>query len=246
MTKVCPHCNRELPTTSFCSNKARKDGLAAYCRECSSAMFKEYRQTDRFKEVASKWRDENADKIREQNRLRMREYSKTEKYREYKREYEKSEKYKEWSRANAAKPANRARHTAYNAKPEAVAQRQAHQSTDEFKSKRRAYRQSDKGKQAISTAAHNRRAIERGLRKDLTTKQWRIIIAMYDGKCAYCGSSENVQQEHVIPISKGGGTTFSNIVPACKKCNMSKKHNLLLRWFLRGIPNRNAALGPGC
>lgn len=242
MNKTCPRCKRELPIDAFCKNRSRKDGLAAYCRECNSVYFKELNKSEKHKLVVAKWREENADRIREQNRIRMRAYSKTENGRKYQREYQKSEKYKAWLKNYRKEDAQHEKHRLNNAKPEAVAQRKAHQSTPEFKEKRRAYRQSEKGKQAIATAAHNRRAIERGLPKSLTTKQWRLMLSMYDGRCAYCGSTDGIQQDHVVPVCRGGGTTFSNVVPACKTCNMSKKDKPLLKWMLKGIPSRKQVL----
>lgn len=47
-------------------------------------------------------------------------------------------------------------------------------------------------------------------------------------KCAYCGSSENVQLEHVIPLKRGGKHSLDNLVLACKPCNISKNAKLLL------------------
>jgi 5-methylcytosine-specific restriction endonuclease McrA len=48
-------------------------------------------------------------------------------------------------------------------------------------------------------------------------------------------------QEHVIPVSRGGGTTAENIVPACGKCNSSKKDRgilVMLPITTRGWPSR--------
>ena len=34
-----------------------------------------------------------------------------------------------------------------------------------------------------------------------------------------------LEQEHVIPLSKGGALTLHNIVPACRSCNSKKGVN---------------------
>ncbi|WSB72232.1 endonuclease VII domain-containing protein [Streptomyces decoyicus] len=34
--KCCSRCKRALPTAAFSSNKSTRDGLQAYCRECSA------------------------------------------------------------------------------------------------------------------------------------------------------------------------------------------------------------------
>lgn len=42
-------------------------------------------------------------------------------------------------------------------------------------------------------------------------------------KCQYCGSDEGqLTSDHVIPRSKGGLTTWTNIVAACDDCNLRK------------------------
>jgi len=43
-----------------------------------------------------------------------------------------------------------------------------------------------------------------------------------DGKCAKCGSRENLEYDHIIPISKGGSNTVRNIELLCEKCNREK------------------------
>tara|TARA_R100001594_G_scaffold146245_2_gene197427 strand:+ start:679 stop:1206 length:528 start_codon:yes stop_codon:yes gene_type:complete len=48
--------------------------------------------------------------------------------------------------------------------------------------------------------------------------------------CQYCGKTptkKNTTIDHVIPVSKGGETSYENCVTACYKCN-NKKNNKLL------------------
>jgi 5-methylcytosine-specific restriction endonuclease McrA len=40
--------------------------------------------------------------------------------------------------------------------------------------------------------------------------------------CQYCGSGEELTFDHVIPRSRGGRTTWENIVTACARCNLHK------------------------
>jgi 5-methylcytosine-specific restriction endonuclease McrA len=58
--------------------------------------------------------------------------------------------------------------------------------------------------------------------RDLTALEWAEIKAVYSYRCAYCGQMKPLTQDHVIPISKGGEHTASNIVPACRSCNSRK------------------------
>jgi len=49
-------------------------------------------------------------------------------------------------------------------------------------------------------------------------------ILVRDGfKCAYCGTKrEKLTLDHIIPKSRGGGSTFENCVASCRRCNNHK------------------------
>ena len=76
------------------------------------------------------------------------------------------------------------------------------------------------------TVEARRKARKKALPATLTVEQWEGILAAYKHKCAYCGKKETkkrpLTQDHVIPLSKHGGTTSDNIVPACGRCNSKK------------------------
>jgi 5-methylcytosine-specific restriction endonuclease McrA len=40
--------------------------------------------------------------------------------------------------------------------------------------------------------------------------------------CQYCGSPEDLTFDHVVPRSKGGLTSWENVVAACSQCNLTK------------------------
>lgn len=40
--------------------------------------------------------------------------------------------------------------------------------------------------------------------------------------CQYCGSGDDLTFDHLIPRSRGGRTTWENIVTACSPCNLAK------------------------
>ncbi len=44
--------------------------------------------------------------------------------------------------------------------------------------------------------------------------------------CQYCGAKEDLTFDHVIPRSKGGMTTWENVVTACSPCNLRKGDKL--------------------
>lgn len=82
---------------------------------------------------------------------------------------------------------------------------------------------------SMETNIRQQNAIARktGLVCDLTLTQWLKTIAYFKKRCAYCGEyTKSIFIEHFIPVKRGGGTTASNCVPACTKCN-TRKGNLL-------------------
>lgn len=79
---------------------------------------------------------------------------------------------------------------------------------------------------AGSIRAENRRARRRGLVADLTMGEWMQTLEHFKGLCAYCGERPYECLDHVTPLSKGGGTTRGNCLPACKTCNLKKGNRL--------------------
>lgn len=56
-----------------------------------------------------------------------------------------------------------------------------------------------------------------------------VVDAVYrrdKGRCVYCGSTENLQLDHIIPFSKGGATTLENLQLLCQKCNLEKSNHI--------------------
>ena len=64
----------------------------------------------------------------------------------------------------------------------------------------------------------NRRPIP----QDVKDAVWRRD----EGRCVQCGSNENLEFDHIIPISKGGANTYRNIQLLCEPCNRSKSDRI--------------------
>lgn len=56
-----------------------------------------------------------------------------------------------------------------------------------------------------------------------TTK--KIVFARDEGKCQCCGSSSELEYDHITPFSCGGNSEPSNIQLLCQTCNRSKSNS---------------------
>jgi len=84
MSKICPHCNSNLPTSSYF--KRIRDGkiqLQSWCKECQHSNYARWKKSNR--QYWSQWQKENKDKCDKTNKS----------YRERHRE-ELKHKTKEW------------------------------------------------------------------------------------------------------------------------------------------------------
>ena len=62
-----------------------------------------------------------------------------------------------------------------------------------------------------------------------TTIPMDVATAVWNrdgGKCCICGGRENLEFDHIIPISKGGATTFRNLQILCHNCNLQKSDTI--------------------
>ncbi len=68
---------------------------------------------------------------------------------------------------------------------------------------------------------------------DLTDEQWAALMDAWGG-CAYCGGDgAALQKDTMLPISRGGRYTLTNVVPACQSCNASKCNTEVTTWLRR-------------
>ena len=63
-----------------------------------------------------------------------------------------------------------------------------------------------------------------GRKKDSLEK----IEAWYGKKCANCGSEEDVEYHHIVPLYVGGTNEITNMVPLCRSCHYAVHHGVRL------------------
>lgn len=54
----------------------------------------------------------------------------------------------------------------------------------------------------------------------------RAVMARDGFRCQYCGSTRQLTLDHVVPTSRGGHTTWENLVTSCAPCNVRKGSKL--------------------
>jgi len=59
-----------------------------------------------------------------------------------------------------------------------------------------------------------------------------LLLEQFDGRCADC-PADATTWDHLRPVARGGQTEPGNVVPACVRCNSSKRSTPLLDWLQR-------------
>lgn len=68
--KICSKCKEEKSKILFSKSKATKDGVQGICKQCSSIIFKKYREsnTRKLKLLDKQWRLNNIEKCKEKKK----------------------------------------------------------------------------------------------------------------------------------------------------------------------------------
>lgn len=244
--KCCSRCRLTKPADQFRADRKSHDGVGRWCKACHQAYYTERRQV--FQHAMA---EAQASAIFLSCFTCRQEKPLTEFHRNRASKTGWMGECKACSKVrDAAKSsAHRERLAAYRQKHAArrkVQQRlwlQAHpQRRQQYARKRWAthrdrlkaqYRQRyDTDPTAWLNAAHKRRAAKQVGIGALTLHQWREIVALYGGCCAYCHqpvdcrvkrhAKNKLTCDHVVPLSQGGRHDQDNVVPACWACNRAK------------------------
>lgn len=118
-----------------------------------------------------------------------------------------------WYRANLEKTRTRAKNW-YRANPEKVRERVKNWQQTNPERVRESHQ--------ISTAKN--RAIRLQAEGSYTTQEWITLRERYGNRCLCCGRHQSelkrvLEQDHIVPVTKGGSNWISNIQPLCRTCN---------------------------
>ena len=86
-------------------------------------------------------------------------------------------------------------------------------------------------------------AIERALRQCLATRRFGRDeihqVLDFFGKdrpeCVFCGSRDVKRWDHLVAVKEGGETVLGNMVPACARCDDSKRNLPFEEWMKSGV-----------
>jgi hypothetical protein len=68
---------------------------------------------------------------------------------------------------------------------------------------------------------------EKGVTRKSIPSDTKLAVWVRDGgACATCGAGTNLQFDHIIPVSKGGANTESNLRVLCQPCNLAKSDRI--------------------
>ena len=203
--KVCSSCKIEKPLVDFHIKSASKDGRASKCKCCKAQMDKEYRikNDSILKEKSKQYREINKDVMLEKRK----------------------EKYYNMSEEDKIKRAEKKALYSKQA-PEHVKQRK--------KEYDKQYFSSDAGKLATLRSVHKRRAQKISSEDgSITSKSLDALKEAQNFECIYCrtaldfSKTRNVLLDHVIPLSKGGTHSITNVVWSCATCNLKKSNKII-------------------
>lgn len=220
--KACTKCKSIKPLCEFYESKQSRDGRASHCADC-------IRETCR----------ENGRKRADVRRARSREryWSDPEKARASAIEYRinNPEKVRESQRRSYQR--NRDKRLA-----ESKARSKSKSPDERVKDVERARRWAVANPERVRAnkrvvKARRRARLAGNLCLDITEAQIHERFSVFGNCCAYCGASENLTADHVIPIALGGPHILANIRPACRSCNFSKGATPLAEWLSRRRSN---------
>lgn len=87
----------------------------------------------------------------------------------------------------------------------------------------REWAKTDKGRASHLNSVRNRRA---KLKKSEGFNCWRTCLEIYNYQCAWCGSNERLELDHIQPLTRGGSNWQFNTQPLCRSCNSSKGNKI--------------------
>lgn len=246
-------------TEYYAKRRRGKEGLCSHCKNCNKVLGKQHREENKEKEAErnKQYRADNKEPLKEKRRqyykenkdsIKQHREENKEKIAECDKRYYENHKeyYADWQRQYRAK--NRDWQKKYREKnKELIASyKKKYRKENKVSTLGSGKQYYEENKEAISwrvkqyqkenpekrrLGKQRRKARQKELPSTLTLDQWGTIKKEFNDMCAYCGKKDKLQQEHFIPLSKGGEYTNNNIISACRSCNCSKGNKDFFEWY---------------
>lgn len=226
--KTCTGCAETKPLDQFVKDKRSKDGRQARCKACTNAAGRGNYQRDLEANRAKKraYRDANAEVTRAQARERVRRWRERNPDLARERSTATSRTFRErnpdyhraWYQSNIEKERERLRDSMRRwreANPELELERKRRYRAANIDVVRKREREKTYARRAMTSSS-----------PELADYMAELVLK----PCVYCGATERISIDHVIPLSRGGKHEAANLAPACLSCNCSKGARLPDEW----------------
>ena len=200
-SKTRKGCGGEKNLSEYYEHPRMADGHLNKCKVCVSARVRENRR-------------ERLEQYAQYERSRATLPHRVEACRKYQEEHkEQIAQYKKIWTANNRESVDASKRSYYEREREVILAR----------SKKWAENNSEKVRQAKINNLRKRRAARHTSRGHFTVEEFKELCERYGNKCLACGDTEAVlEADHVVPLTKGGSDSISNIQPLCGSCNRKK------------------------
>lgn len=243
--KTCTRCGESKPLEDFNKNSRTKDGLTPHCKSCRKA------HREATKEQLSQKDRENYQKNREERLEYARKYRHAHKAEiaEWKKSYRIQNREKLATKDRKYRLANLSkilhlRRVKYASNPEkylAQAREWSNNNVEKANETKRKWAVLNPGK--ASAAGKKWRDNNPDKRADMKLRRRariaqnavyevseEFLARLYSSPCVACGETQNITADHIIPVSRGGEHSESNLQPLCGSCNSSKRDLTMTEW----------------
>lgn len=195
------------------------------CVPCKKKNSKKYRDShlDEERQRSRNWYKRNIDKVLEykiKNKERLKEYRKLRYVKDRDRFLEYSAK---WYRRNIEHV--KLYNESYRKNNQSVVRASSKRWRDNNPDYGKEWKRDNKIKLIIYDNNRRSKILKSG--GVITDQEWLSLLEKYNNSCTNCSSKENIQADHIIPISKGGANYIWNIQPLCKVCNLTKATKII-------------------
>ena len=216
--KRCSACGETKELSEFYARSEAPDGLRKDCKSCVRGRSARRRteKPDEVRTAIRAWELKNPVRVRESKQKWSRDNPDAWRAWAASHPEQRRESSQRWYAGNRQKALTRSRQWA---------------AENRERSKANLIRWREENQQASREISRRRRArLRENDIRAVTDRDWIRLVSRHDGLCAYCRERPWEHCDHVIPIARGGRHAIGNLLPACGRCNSSKKDRLLAEW----------------